>query len=40
MRLATRLFRYEDSGLLDRKHVRWFTRIMMIREVHAGWLVH
>lgn len=40
MRLATGLFRYEDSGLLDRTHVRWFTRITMIEMFQqAGWRV-
>lgn len=24
------LFRYEDQGLMDRTHIRWFTRITMI----------
>ena len=38
MRLATGLFRYEDSGLLDRTHVRWFTRVTMIEMfTQAGW---
>jgi len=40
MRLATGLFRYEDSGLLDRTHVRWFTRITMIEMFQqAGWRI-
>lgn len=40
MRLATGLFRYEDSGLLDRTHVRWFTRITMLEMfAQAGWRV-
>lgn len=29
-RLAAGFFRYEDQGLLDRSHLRWFTRITMI----------
>jgi SAM-dependent methyltransferase len=38
MRLATGLFRYEDSGLLDRTHVRWFTRVTMIEMFQQeGW---
>jgi SAM-dependent methyltransferase len=40
MRLATGLFRYEDSGLLDRTHVRWFTRVTMIEMfTQAGWRI-
>ena len=40
MRLATGAFRYEDSGLLDRTHVRWFTRITMLEMFQqAGWRV-
>jgi len=30
VRLAMGDFRYEDSGLLDRTHLRWFTRQTMI----------
>jgi SAM-dependent methyltransferase len=29
-RLCTGAFRYEDSGLMDRTHLRWFTRITML----------
>ena len=40
MRLATGLFRYEDSGLLDRTHVRWFTRVTMMEMfLQAGWKI-
>jgi trans-aconitate methyltransferase len=40
MRLATGLFRYEDQGLLDRTHVRWFTRVTMLEMfAQAGWRV-
>ncbi|MDO9093340.1 MAG: class I SAM-dependent methyltransferase [Rubrivivax sp.] len=40
MRLATGLFRYEDSGLLDRTHVRWFTRVTMIEMFQQeGWRI-
>jgi SAM-dependent methyltransferase len=40
MRLATGLFRYEDSGLLDRTHIRWFTRVTMIELfTQNGWRV-
>lgn len=40
MRLATGEFRYEDSGLLDRTHVRWFTRVTMLEMfTQAGWRV-
>lgn len=39
-RLVTGLFQYEDQGLLDRTHVRWFTRHTMF-ELFAdtGWHV-
>ena len=40
MRLATGLFRYEDSGLLDRTHIRWFTRVTMIEMFsNYGWRI-
>lgn len=40
VRLATGEFRYEDAGLLDRTHLRWFTRktIVQMFEV-AGFQV-
>jgi trans-aconitate methyltransferase len=34
-RLLSGQFRYEDSGLLDRTHIRWFTRQTML-EMFAG----
>lgn len=37
-RLATGLFRYEEEGLMDRTHIRWFTRITMLEMFqNAGW---
>jgi hypothetical protein len=30
MRLNNGAFRYEDAGLLDRTHLRWFTRTTLI----------
>lgn len=40
MRLATGQFHYEDSGLLDRTHIRWFTRITLIEMfTKAGWKI-
>lgn len=39
-RLLTGNFRYEDSGLMDRTHIRWFTRITMLEMFEAtGWRV-
>lgn len=39
-RLATGQFRYESSGLLDRTHLRWFTRITMLEMFQqSGWQV-
>lgn len=32
-RLSAGLFRYEDSGLLDRTHLRWFTRKTLLEMV-------
>ena len=34
-RLCTGSFRHEDSGLLDRTHLRWFTRITLLELVSA-----
>lgn len=40
MRLATGQFRYEDSGLLDRTHIRWFTRTTLVEMfTQAGWQI-
>lgn len=40
MRLASGQFRYEDSGLLDRTHVRWFTRITIFEMfLEANWAI-
>ncbi len=40
LRLASGLFRYEDSGLMDRTHIRWFTRITLLEMLQAtGWKV-
>lgn len=39
-RLMTGQFRYEDSGLLDRTHLRWFTRITLLEMFRdTGWQV-
>ena len=39
-RLASGQFRYEDSGLLDRTHLRWFTRITLLEMfAQTGWAV-
>lgn len=39
-RLASGQFRYEDSGLMDRTHLRWFTRTTMIELFESsGWQV-
>ena len=39
-RLLSGNFRYEDSGLLDRTHIRWFTRQTMLEMFSAaGWEV-
>lgn len=35
LRLACGLFRYEDSGLLDRTHLRWFSRITALEMFSA-----
>lgn len=37
-RLASGNFRYEDNGLMDRTHIRWFTRLTMLEMFKAaGW---
>lgn len=39
-RLSFGDFRYEDSGLFDRTHIRWFTRSTMIEMFHkAGYSI-
>lgn len=39
-RLASGQFRYEDSGLMDRTHLRWFTRITLLEMFEkTGWRV-
>lgn len=39
-RLLSGNFRYEDSGLLDRTHIRWFTRQTMLEMfAESGWAV-
>ena len=39
-RLASGNFRYEDSGLLDRTHIRWFTRMTLVEMFQgAGWRI-
>lgn len=35
-RLASGLFRYEDDGLMDRTHLRWFTRTTLIEMFAAA----
>lgn len=35
-RLACGDFRYEDSGLLDRTHLRWFTRATIVEMFQAA----
>lgn len=39
-RLLSGNFRYEDNGLMDRTHIRWFTRVTLIEMfTAAGWAV-
>lgn len=39
-RLASGQFRYEDNGLMDRTHLRWFTRTTMMEMFEStGWRV-
>ena len=40
MRLLNGRFFYEDSGLMDRTHIRWFTRITQIEMFQStGWKI-
>lgn len=34
--LNSGLFRYQDSGLMDRTHIRWFTRITMFEMFESS----
>lgn len=36
VKLNCGLFRYEDQGLLDRTHIRWFTRITIIEMFESA----
>ncbi len=39
-RLASGQFRYESSGLMDRTHIRWFTRTTALEMLQtSGWTV-
>ncbi|MGE0311694.1 MAG: class I SAM-dependent methyltransferase [Lautropia sp.] len=39
-RLASGNFRYEDQGLMDRTHIRWFTRQTLLEMfAQTGWQV-
>jgi len=35
-RLNSGAFRYEQAGLLDRSHLRWFTRLTIVEMFHAA----
>lgn len=39
-RLASGQFRYEENGLMDRTHIRWFTRLTLLEMfADTGWNV-
>jgi 2-polyprenyl-3-methyl-5-hydroxy-6-metoxy-1,4-benzoquinol methylase len=39
-RLASGQFRYEENGLMDRTHIRWFTRLTLLEMfADTGWTV-
>lgn len=39
-RLLSGQFRYEDNGLMDRTHIRWFTRVTVLEMfTNSGWAV-